>query len=325
MKLFNYIIILTFICNYIFIYLGIKSLIFIWALLLCIFFILVFKQNLEKFNYKNIGHVLIIFKKIINLISLLTFFFNFSPNWIYYIDYVVEVGLEDDENVNKAVNELGLTENQKYYLKIGCMITAVVLSVIFGYYIINNYEIFKPVDNDLKDFKQINGDKLVDNIDHAFKSNQEKPINDDNLVDSILDDVFKDNQEKLINDDLSDDDLFIDIDVKKIALNVRNEHLLLNNLNNKEYHDSIKIEEIWETLEHFRTNHPSVIEVPLVEEITSENIKYYEAFMHHYHAYLGYLHDEKNSVISSEYTTLVGNMVDAYCLIPEVAKNIKKI
>lgn len=242
-----------------------------------------------------------------------------------YIDYVVEAGLEGNEDVNKAVDELGLTDNQKYYLKIGCIITAAVLSVIFGYYIIKNYEIFKPVDNDLNDLQSINDDLSVDNIDVFIKDNQnqEKPINDDLLLDNILDDVFKDNQnqEKSINNDLLVDDL--NLDVKKILLNV-NEKVLLNNLNEKEYNDAVKIQEIWETLAHFRATYPNIVKISLMEEITSENIQYYEAFTYHYHAYLSYLHNGNNSLISPVYTNLVSNMSDAYCQIPEVAKAIKK-
>lgn len=207
-----------------------------------------------------------------------------------YVDYVVEVGLEDNVDVNKAVDELCLTDNQKYYLKMGCIITAAVLSVVFGYYIIKNYEIFKPEDSGFKPIS-INEEK-----EDFFINLGTLGIHDDNL------------------------------DLEKIAFNIHNEKLLLNNLSNKEYHDSIKVEKIWEALEDFRTQHPSIIKTSLVEEITSENIKYYEVFMHHYNAFLDYMYtrDETNPVNRSVYKNLVSNNAEAFCEIPEVAKAVKE-
>lgn len=322
MKIFNYIIILIFICNFIQLQLGIKSLLFILALSLCIFFILFFKSNFKNFKYENIHNMLIILKKIINLTSVLTLFFSFSPNWMSCIDYVVEAGLEDKEDVHKAVNELGLTENQKYYLKIGCIITGVVLSVVFGYYIIKNYEIFKPDDKnldnlDFKDLKIINDIKeetLVDNIKHDIDINEDEY----ELLDVIFDEIFKDNQKKPINDDLSDTDVglnsYVNFDFDK---------WLFHNLDGKDHANALKVEKLWESLVHFRNTHPGIIKIVLKEEITSENIQYYETFKYHYDIYLDY-YNKGNSLLSPVHPQLISNMVDAYLKIPEVAKAMKK-
>jgi len=70
---------------------------------------------------------------------ILTTLLNTSPDWYTYIDYIVKNGLEDSE----VTYELELTEKQKMYLKIGCIIWSFTVT-IFLVYVLKNYNIVPP-------------------------------------------------------------------------------------------------------------------------------------------------------------------------------------
>lgn len=134
--------------------------------------------------------------------------------------------------------------NQKYYLKKGCIITAIVLSIVFGYYITKNYEIFKSVENtnnDISITKDLNSDfNLVNDENQILNDNnkQEKSINEkvsEEKLNNILDDVFNDinmQQQKLVNGNLY-------IDLKNMILDADKGKVLRDYLTKKEYNDGM--------------------------------------------------------------------------------------
>lgn len=77
--------------------------------------------------------------KLCKIISTLFILLNASPDWFTYISYVIENGLEDEA---AGDGEHELTEKQKLFLKVGCIVIAFGLFMI---YILYNYEI-KPQD-----------------------------------------------------------------------------------------------------------------------------------------------------------------------------------
>jgi len=75
------------------------------------------KKKITYYNYLISPKVRLIIK-LIKIMMILTTLLNTSPDWYTYIDYIVKNGLEDSE----VTYELELTEKQKMYLKIGCII-----------------------------------------------------------------------------------------------------------------------------------------------------------------------------------------------------------
>ncbi len=122
------------------------------------------KSILKKSILKKYFYYSVLVYKLCKIISILFVLLNTSPDWFTYITYVIENGLEDEEEVNK----LQLTENQKWYLKAGCIAIAFGLFII---YIIYNYEIKPPHDtgtglpSEVSDIKTSNVDSSTSKIE----------------------------------------------------------------------------------------------------------------------------------------------------------------
>lgn len=72
--------------------------------------------------------------KLLRIMFTLITLLNGTPDLCAYIDYIVKTELEDPEIATE------LTEKQKYYLKIGCIVGSVIFS-IFMIYVLKNYHI----------------------------------------------------------------------------------------------------------------------------------------------------------------------------------------
>lgn len=95
-------------------------------------------KKITYYNYLISPKVRLIIR-LIKIIMILTTLLNTSPDWYTYIDYIVKNGLEDSE----VTYELELTEKQKMYLKIGCIIWSFTIT-IFLVYVLKNYNIVPP-------------------------------------------------------------------------------------------------------------------------------------------------------------------------------------
>lgn len=287
-KYFNVILILMVILNYMFKYFTINYLI------LCLFFILflmfIFILYLANIYSKNFNwiNILIIFKKLINLISLFILLFNSHCNWMVYVDYLIENGLETDVNINKAVSEIGLTADQKYYIKMGCIIIAIIATIIIGKYVCENYEIFKPVENNVND----------------VAPSLANPVNAATI--NVTENVVTENVENVNVADLTiNQDIDYSLDPSK------------------EYIISVELHYLWESLTNFNNEHVEIAKKPLIEEITPENIQFYKDFKYHYDAYCDYK-NKGGDANTSIYIILLDNLMEAYLKIPEVQKLFKK-
>lgn len=92
-------------------------------------------KKITYYNYLISPKVRLIIR-LIKIMMILTTLLNTSPDWYTYIDYIVKNGLEDSE----VTYELELTEKQKMYLKIGCIIWSFTIT-IFLVYVLKNYNI----------------------------------------------------------------------------------------------------------------------------------------------------------------------------------------
>lgn len=95
----------------------------------------IIKKEITYYNYLISPKIRLIIK-LIKIILISMTLLNTSPDWYTYIDYVVKNGLEDSE----VAYELELTEKQKWYAKIGCIIASITFS-IFIIYVLKNYNI----------------------------------------------------------------------------------------------------------------------------------------------------------------------------------------
>lgn len=205
-----------------------------------------------------------------------------------YIDYLIENGLETDVNINKAVNEIGLTADQKYYIKVGCIIIAIIATIFIGKYVYENYEIFKPVENNVNDVAPSSANNQKINPVNAGASINVTNVENVNVVDLT-----------------NPQDIDYSLDPTK------------------EYIISVELHYLWESLANFNNENIDIAKKPLMEEITPENIHFYKDFKYHYDVYCDYK-NKGGSASSPTYIILLDNLMDAYLKIPEVQKLFKK-